>query len=123
MAGSLHLSGPRVTGAGSLAAALLLALALLLLRLTPAGAHGVMINPKSRNWKAYMENKFWYAHGLNMGGGRRGKSAARARATALPPATPSAQCRTGAISRRARDLARSRAAGRAQPRPLACRAI
>lgn len=45
-------------------AALLLAAELL----AAVYAHGIMIQPKSRNWKAYLENGFDYAHGLSLGG-------------------------------------------------------
>lgn len=47
------------------------AAALLLLQLlAPATGHGMMINPRSRNWAAYLQNNYYYAHGLNMGGER-----------------------------------------------------
>jgi len=50
-------------GAGAVMAVLLLA------ALAPtAEAHGIMIQPRSRNWKAYLDWNFNYAHGLSMGG-------------------------------------------------------
>ena len=44
--------------------------AVLLLWLCAASvsAHGLMVNPRSRNWKAYLEENFSWAHGLSMGG-------------------------------------------------------
>ena len=53
------------------AALLLLPLALLLqlfLAATPAAAHGMLVRPESRNWRAYLHEHENYAHGLNLGG-------------------------------------------------------
>lgn len=55
------------------AAAALAALQLLLLLPPPAFGHGVLVMPPSRNWKAYLEQNFEWAHGLNMGGEIRGQ--------------------------------------------------
>lgn len=47
---------------------LVAALALLLVMVAPAAGHGMMIQPRSRNWVAYLEQNYPWAHGLNMGG-------------------------------------------------------
>ena len=57
-----------VAGAPALAAAALLLLQLL----APAAGHGMMINPRSRNWAGYLDQNFAWAHGLSMGGEARG---------------------------------------------------
>lgn len=42
---------------------------LLLLQLTAEVAgHGLMLQPRSRNWIGYVEQNFYWAHGLNAGG-------------------------------------------------------
>jgi hypothetical protein len=53
-----------------LAPALLLLLALAALAARPAAAHGVMLQPPSRNWLAYLEHGFNWAHGLSAGGAK-----------------------------------------------------
>jgi hypothetical protein len=59
---------PLRRGAAAAAAGLLLAAAALLQLAAPAAAHGVLIQPRSRNWNAYLDWGFNYAHGLSMGG-------------------------------------------------------
>jgi hypothetical protein len=45
-----------------------------------AVSHGIMIQPRSRNWMAYLQTGFNYAHGLSAGGARRRRERGRARA-------------------------------------------
>jgi len=59
----------RIRNSKAAAAAAIFAAALLTVNLlTPADGHGVMIQPRSHNWVAYLEQNFGYAHGLSMGG-------------------------------------------------------
>lgn len=45
------------------------AAALLLAALPPpADAHAVMVQPRARNWLAYLQDSYYWPHGLSMGG-------------------------------------------------------
>jgi hypothetical protein len=66
-AGTIHMAVSNGRPAAMATALLTAALALQLL--APAAGHGMMINPRSRNWAGYLQDNFAWAHGLNMGGG------------------------------------------------------
>jgi hypothetical protein len=57
--------GRRRSAAAPPAAALLVMLTLLV---ALSEGHGIMVHPRSRNWMAYLDWNFPWAHGLSMGG-------------------------------------------------------
>jgi hypothetical protein len=62
------------------AAALALLLAVLQCALLPRCAgHGMMVHPRSRNWIAYLDYNYPWAHGQSMGGARGGGGSGAAR--------------------------------------------
>jgi hypothetical protein len=65
-------SGLLLVSAGMGQAAALLAVLGLALLLEQAWGHGMMVRPPSRNWQAYLEKNFDYAHGLASGGAAAG---------------------------------------------------